>query len=129
MSNTISNTDDMIDSRDIVERFEELEAEREALAGESNDEDRKEWDEENGEELKTLRNLIEQIDGYAGDNASDGVGLIRDSYFNAAMDELLEDIGDIPKDLPSYLTITVDYKALQMDYTSCEFDGVTYWFR
>jgi hypothetical protein len=42
---------------------------------------------------------------------------------------LLEDIGDLPKNLPSYLTITVDYDALQMDYTSVEFDGVTYWYR
>lgn len=45
------------------------------------------------------------------------------------MDELLEDIGDIPKDLPCYLTIKVDYVALQQDYSSVEIDDVTYWYR
>jgi hypothetical protein len=55
--------------------------------------------------------------------------LIRDGYFETAMDELLEDIGDMPKDIPAYLKVTVDYDALQMDYTSAEYDGVTYWFR
>jgi hypothetical protein len=45
------------------------------------------------------------------------------------MDELLEDIGVLPRDLPSYLKITVDYDALQMDYTSIEIDGASYWYR
>ncbi len=45
------------------------------------------------------------------------------------MDELLEECGDIPRDLPSYLTITVDYDALKQDYTTIDFDGVTFLIR
>ena len=71
--------------------------------------------------------------GNGGDHQWKGdwypVTLIRDSYFKTAMDELLEDIGELPSTLPAYLKIEVDYDALQMDYTSVEFDGVTYWYR
>ena len=45
------------------------------------------------------------------------------------MDEMLEDCGDIPRDLPSYLTIMVDYDALKQDYTALDFDGQTYYVR
>ena len=45
------------------------------------------------------------------------------------MDELLEDIGDIPRDLPCYLKITVDYDALKQDYSSIDIGNETYWYR
>ena len=45
------------------------------------------------------------------------------------MDEMLEDIGDIPKDLPSYLKIIIDYDALQSDYTSVDIGKLVYWTR
>lgn len=90
-------------------------------------------DEDETAELAQLEELLDEMKGYGGDHQWEGawypVTLIRDSYFEDAMDELLEDIGDLPKDLPSYLTITVDYKALQQDYSTVEFDGVTYWYR
>lgn len=148
MSNQISNTDDTIDSRDVIARIEELEAERETLQGvydeavsehnestdDAEEEDLKAKREraydaiqgfdssEEGQELIALKALAEQ-----GEKSTDdwdyGAQLINEDYFEEAMDELLEDIGDIPKDLPSYLTITVDYDALRQDYTEIDFDG------
>lgn len=90
-------------------------------------------DDDEKEELEKLEELLSDLCGYGGDEQWNGdwypLTLIRDSYFETAMDELLEDIGDMPKDIPSYLKITVDYAALQQDYSSVEFDGVTYWYR
>ena len=84
-------------------------------------------------EFAAIEELLSDLCGNGGDEQWRGdwypITLIRDSYFDQAMDDLLEDCGDLPKDLPCYLTITVDYKALQMDYTSTDIDGVTYWYR
>ena len=139
----ISSNADMIDVRDVIARFEVLRDERADLESEAVDdtsvvksEARKTlnaWDEANDTEFSTLKSLLEDLKGNGGDEQFEGdwypVTLIRDSYFESAMDELLKDIDDLPKNLPCYLTITVDYKALQMDYSSVEFEGVTYWFR
>jgi hypothetical protein len=40
-------------------------------------------------------------------------------------------IGDMPKEIPSYIVIDWDATAenIQADYTSVDFDGVTYWIR
>lgn len=123
------NSEDIIDVRDIIERVEELESEIED-ACEAKD---VEAIEAYQPELDTLRAILEDLKGYGGDEQWRGdwypVTLIRDSYFNDYMDEMLEDCGELPKNLPCYLSITVDYKALQMDYTSIEIDGVTYWYR
>ena len=138
MPQEISNTDDLIDVRDAIARFEELETEREnACIGDTDAEDARylaDWNKtEDGEEYGRLKSMLDDLKGNGGDEQWRGdwypVSLIRDSYFETAMDEMLEDIGDLPKDLPGYLKITVDYEALQMDYSSIELDGVTYWFR
>ena len=141
MTNAISNTDNTIDSRDVIARIEELEAERVAI--ESPDsvfiETKRlieEFDNsEEGQELIALKVLAAQGEDYAPDwkyYAPDwkyGAQLIHEDYFETAMDEMLEDCGDIPRDLPSYLTITVDYDALKQDYTAIDFDGQTYYIR
>lgn len=118
MSNEFSNMDDVIDVRDIIARYEEIEDTEAA---------------DELEELATLTGILSELDGMGGDEQWRGdwypVTLIRNSYFENAMDEMLDDIGELPKDLPYYLSITVDYHALQMDYSSIEIDGVTYWTR
>ena len=141
MTNVISNTDNTIDSRDVIARIEELEAEREDLRSAMDDHNTdsdayeeanaalKDFDEsEEGKELIALKALAEQGEDYAPDWKY-GAQLIREDYFETAMDEMLEDCGDIPRDLPSYLTITVDYDALKQDYTELDFDGQTYYIR
>lgn len=114
----ISNTQDIIDSRDIIERIEELEAEV--------------LDDEEQTELATLKALIEDLSGNSGDSPEYGITLIHEHYFEDYAQELAEDIGAIPKDLtwPAYC---IDWERaahdLKMDYTSVEFDGETYYCR
>jgi hypothetical protein len=140
------NLEDNISVEDITDRIEELEEAQEALrdefdADEENDGvDFDNWvrnqiglSSEEKDELQALTTLIDELEGMGGDHKWRGdwypANLIRDSYFEDAMNELLDDIGDIPKDLPCYLSITVDYVALQQDYSSVEVNGVTYWCR
>ena len=149
----IESGEDLIDVRDVIARVEELKDELGALAQERDDlEESREadsetdkilvseaeeaigaWYEENGEELTTLTGLLNDLEGGGGDEEYLGswypVTLILDSYFETEMDSLLEAIGELPKDLPCYIKIEVDYDALQQDYSSVEYDGNTYWYR
>ena len=114
----ISNTEDYIDSRDIVERINYLEI------GEP--------DVDETEELESLRSLVEELKNCAGDSPEDGITLVRDSYFEDHAQELAEDIGAIDRNAtwPLYcIDWTQAARDLQMDYSSVEFDGVTYWVR
>lgn len=123
-------TADVIDVRDIIARVEELE-ELTAAANESGESSAETVDDK--EELDALLEILNDLKGYGGDEKWRGnwypVTLIRDSYFEEAMDELVHDCYEVPKNLPSFMTITLDYVALQMDYTSTDIDGVTYWYR
>jgi len=150
------NTDDIIDSRDVIARIEELESEREALAEaaheacselrEEADEDRMAdlaetaekaqdeltgWDEDEGQELAALKALADDADGYCSDWAH-GATLIRDSYFTEYAEELAGDIGAIDANA-GWPARHIDWEAaadeLKQDYTSVDFDGETYWMR
>lgn len=120
MTTYIDTTQDIIDIRDIIERVEELEVEQGGMESACT-------------ELVELRGVLSDLAGYGGDEQFEGdwypITLIKDSYFDTYMDDLLEDIGELPKDLPSYLTIIVDYDALQQDYGSVDIGGETYWYR
>jgi hypothetical protein len=122
----ISKYDDIIDSRDVIARIEELEVsiEYDREAGDP-------VDEEETAELKALLELQEEAEGYAADWKY-GEALIRDSYFVDYAQQLAEDIGAINPDA-SWPNSCIDWeraaKELQMDYTAVEFDGVTYWIR
>lgn len=149
MSKTISNRDDSIDSRDVIERIEELEDEIARLK-EGYETELEEWNEmeledrtddnkpepdadaitEAEEELGILQNLADQCDG-CGDWAY-GEQLIRDSYFEDYAQEFASDIGAIKNDM-QWPCNCIDWeqacRELQMDYTSVDFDGVEYWIR
>jgi hypothetical protein len=137
----ISNSDDIIDSREVIQRIEELEEERQELADNAEEAEEAEdgemarqavigWDKANGAELSALQALAKEAEGYAADWEY-GETLIRDSYFTEYAKELCKDIGAIPRDLPSYIEIDWEATAdnLRADYTSVDFDGVTYWIR
>jgi hypothetical protein len=161
MRNAPSNSDDIIDSRDIIERIEELQSERadlesavesasltladaldpsSALATDKDEiealqenlkdarEYLKDWD--GADELKALLALQEEAEGYAED-WHHGTPLVRESYFMEYCQEMLEDMGDLPKNFPSYIVIDWDATAdnLKMDYTEVDFDGVAYLVR
>lgn len=114
-----SNTADVIDSRDIIARIEELE--EEAVDGIPLEEDRT--------ELASLRKLAEQAEGYASDWKY-GEALIRDSHFETYAQELAEECHELPAHWP-FRCIDWEQAAreLQQDYTAVDYDGVTYWIR
>lgn len=127
---------DCIDVRDIIARVEELREEREASEipeneyGGPNDT----WSEER-EELAQLESILSDLKGYGGDEQWEGdwypVNLIHERAFTDAMRELVQDIGDLPRDIPGYLAIDWEQTAenLRADYSSVEIDGSTYWCR
>ena len=128
-----TNSDDVIDSRDVIEAIEELQAEIEAKTHESDDEADVEEVAELQAELDALLKLQEQAEGYCADWRH-GEQLIRDSYFETYAEELADDCGMVDRKLASQWPYTcIDWERaardLQMDYTSVEFDGVTYWTR
>ena len=129
MTKEISNSQDVIDSRDIIERIEELEGMGIIPLDEIPQDDDVE-DIELAEELQHLKALTEEAEGYAEDWKC-GVGLIRDSYFEEYAEELCKNIGALPNDVPWYIVIDWEATAghIRQDYTSVEFDGVTYWVR
>lgn len=91
-----------------------------------------EWDEsEDGEELTALIALQEEAEGYCSDWKY-GAALIRDSYFEDYARELAEDCGSL-KDANEWPLRCIDWEQaadeLKQDYTSVDFDGVTYWVR
>lgn len=109
---------DIIDTRDIIERIEELEPDTA------------------NEELIELLNIMSDLQSAdGGDEQWRGdwypITLIRDSYFATYARELCEELGDIPRNLPDY--IAIDWQAtarnIQQDYTSIEINGATYWTR
>lgn len=154
MTRTIDNHQVYLDARDIIERFEELETElQEAMDANEEGHNLETLEEyvkavssdysaahahklyDEAEEYTALSEFLEELKGNGGDEQWRGdwypVALIRDSYFKEAMDEMLEDCEGLKpfEQRPCYIKITIDYDALQMDYTSAEFSGVTYWFR
>ena len=154
---TFDKYDDIIDSRDVIARIEELEAEREALQttvyewenaiGDTDEEDEKQaaaeklgraeidlekWDASDAaDELRILKALADEASGYAADWHY-GETLIRDSYFKDYAMQLADDIGAIDLNASWPMTcIDWDQAAseLKMDYSAVDFDGVTYWIR
>lgn len=137
---------DNIDTRDLLERLEELQAMRDlisSLADEykdaETDEEREEiegkldsakddFDKAEQEELAQLEELQSDI----GETTfRDGCQLIHPDNFTDAMRELCEDIGDVPRDLPHYIAIDWDETAenLKVDYSIVTFNGEDYLHR
>lgn len=152
----ITNDEDLIDSRDVIARIEELselEAQERRLAelraletdpGVSDDEaaelaslreQAEEYgvglDEDQTEELEQLRELASDGESNAGD-WKHGATLIRDSYFEEYAEQLADDIGAIDKDA-NWPVNCIDWEAaadeLKIDYSTVSFGGVDYWVR
>ncbi len=130
MTVDISNSDNVIDSRDVIARIKELEAEREQAEDDPDKENLAVWDEDNLEELDALKAMADEAEGYAEDWKY-GATLIRESYFVDYCQELCKDCYQIPKDLPRFIVIDWDATAnnLRADYTDVDFDGATYLVR
>jgi hypothetical protein len=125
----IDNYEDVLNVYDIIARAEELDAEY-------NDETVFELDDEDVEQRRQLGRLLDELRGNGGGHQWHGVWypstLVRDSYFTEYAQELAEEIGAISSDGAwpySYIDWESAARELQMDYTSVEYDGVTYWYR
>lgn len=113
---------DVIDVRDIISRYEELEEMEDGLP--------------DAEERYQLSVILTEIKGMGGDEQWRGdwypVTLIRDSHFKDYAQELAEDCGMLNADAtwPNNC-IDWDYAAreLQYDYSGVDINGVTYWTR
>ena len=141
----------IIDTRDLQTRLEELESELEDLQEAVNDAEEEleeceegehhepfmalneataeleDWQDENQEELEELRQLADEIPEWRH-----GETLINDDYFVEYAQDLAEDVCGMNRDQPwpySYIDWDAAAEALQMDYSSCEYQGETYWFR
>ena len=125
---SIDLTADIIDTRDIIERFEQLETEMP-----DNDNEVRNWTDL--EEYSDLQEILRDIKGLGGDEQWRGdwypLTLIRESYFTAYTKDLLEDCGTIPRDFPAWIAIDWERTAaaLQSDYTDVDIIGVTYFTR
>jgi hypothetical protein len=111
----ITNYSNTIDSRDVISRIGFLERVESAL------------DEDEKRELAALRALAD--DGETNVSGWQyGETLIRESYFVRYCKEILNDCGDLPRDLPPYIVIDWEATArnIRDDYTELTFDGVTY---
>ncbi len=84
-------------------------------------------DADDAEELATLKALAEDCEGCA--DWEYGEPLIRESYFQQYMDETIADCYDVPKNLPAFMSIVLDYDMLKQDYNEVEYDGATYFIR
>jgi hypothetical protein len=126
-STQLNLTADIIDVCDIIARVEELEDLQTTIDGGFTTDD--------VEELATLSIILGHLKGYSGDEQWRGdwypITLICDSHFTDYAIELLEDCGDLPRNLPHYIAIDWEATArnIRVDYTAIEIDGQTYWYR
>jgi len=129
--NTLDLNADIIDVRDIIDRFEELEREIP-----ENDSEVKNWDDLS--EFMELQKILKELKGYGGDEQWLGdwypLTLICDSYFVEYTEDLIADCYDIPKSLDwPYRHMAIDYKSaadeLKGDFTFITIGENDYWFR
>ena len=116
----IDNSMDIIDSRDVIERIEELE-----------DIETENIEEYETEELLTLRKLASEGNDYSEDWEY-GKALIRDTYFKEYAQEFAESCGMISNNLKwpcNHIDWDSAINELQIDYAMIDFDGVDYWIR
>lgn len=101
------------------EAKEELEDAQKALA---------DWEDEYLPELEALEDCAEELENYCD---SSGETLINEDYFTEYCEELVSDIGDLPRVIPSYIEIDWEATAenLKADYSTIEINGNTFYYR
>ncbi len=144
---------DLLDSRDIAARLEALRAERDRLGVALTDaEDAYSEATRNGDAAETERAAcdvanddydefgaayeheirdLEEMEGSGIPDWHDGAALIHERHFTDYCRDLLEDIGDLPRDLPGYIVIDWEATAdnIRADYTEFTYAGHTYLVR
>ncbi len=127
-ANKLDLTADIIDVRDIIARVE-------AIESEGDDTFLADTDPETLGEARTLRMILNDLEGNGGDEQFRGewypVTLIADHHFTAYARELLEDCDVIPADLPAYVHIDWQRTArdIAVDYSTVTIQGREYLYR
>lgn len=85
-------------------------------------------DKDDAEELRILLELADECSSMASDWQY-GETLIHRDYFEDYMNEMVQDWYTLPADMPSWMSIKLDYVALEQDYSSVDFDGQEYLIR
>lgn len=128
----VSNSDDIIDSRDVIaelehlrETFEDLQVDENGFDDAAND---------YSEELAKLA-ILEALNA-EGEGFSDweyGATMVRDSYFQNYAESLAEETGMYDINVQEWPLNCIDWEKaaeeLQTDYSCISFDGVEYWIR
>jgi hypothetical protein len=135
----------ILDTRDLNNRLEELDTLKSALqiardelaeAGEDNP-DREEleaalqdaedcFSDDEAAELEELEAMRDEISEWRH-----GEALIPVSDWEEYVEELLQDCGDLPRDLPWYIVIDWEKTAnnISADYSVIDYQGETYYYR
>jgi chromosome segregation ATPase len=84
------------------------------------------FSEEEKAELEVLLSLRDEVSEWHSGNQ-----LINENYFTEYAQELCEEIGDVPKNLPHYISINWEETAdnIKADYSECTYNGDTYLYR
>lgn len=117
-------TGQYIDSRDLIERFEELETEYKA-------EDSEPLDDDELDEYNELKEIVEEGDSYFVDWQY-GETLVSEHDWEDYARQLAEDVGAIKGDEGwplDYIDWPRAAEALKMDYSSITIRGTEYWGR
>ena len=142
-THALSNTDDTIDTRDLIARIEELKDDlglSEGDTGEAGENLRNTFNRDPAQadlwtELEALEKVADEAS--ASPYYEYGETLIRESYFTTYIEELINECYELPKDLNSgkwpWRHMKLDYEAAaneaKVDYIECDYDGVTYLIR
>ena len=126
-----------LDTRDLQAILEELESEREDFQNTVNDAEEGEekqtaqeeldsWEGDNLEELEALRELKDEVSEW-----DDGNTLIPEEDWIDYVEEMLQDCGYLPRNLPWYIEIDWEKTAenIAQDYGTVDYLGTTYYYR
>lgn len=118
---------DILDVRDLIEQFEVLELEDATTEG---------LDDFTEKEYRKLKDLLGELCSNGGDHKWRGnwypTMLIPDSYFESYARDLADDLG-LLNDHMTWPYTCIDWekaaRELQQDYSTVDYDGITYWYR
>jgi hypothetical protein len=139
----------MLDTRDLIERRDELKQDIldsfkdtfEHYADDTDyfeeilldEEEIQSWKEDWSDELQEIEDIDDLEDEINNGEFDYGTTLIPEDYFVEYCKDLVSDIGDLPRDLPSYIENNIDWDGvaddLKQDYSEVEFRGETYLYR
>ena len=108
---------------DMTDTFEDIRLDEEEIES---------WRDNWQTELEVIED-INELENSVGSEWSYGVTLIDEDDFQDYCEELVSDIGDLPKDLPSYISNNIDWEGvaedLKVDYSEVTFRGTSYLYR